>query len=106
MRDGMRRILEGFVERIARDGALRAFAAGKSVVLHFTLTDLDLAFFLQLHDGAITADLGDPAPAADVELRMRAEILDGMFTGRVNPMQAAMGGRLSFSSDTAKAMTL
>lgn len=106
VRDGMRRILRGFVERIARDAALSVFAAGKSVTLHFTLTDLDLAFFLQLHDGVITADLGDPALAADVELRMRAEILDGMFTGRVNPMQAAMGGRLSFSGDTAKAMTL
>jgi autoinducer 2 (AI-2) kinase len=106
MRDCMRRILQGFVERIARDGALRAFAAGKSVALHFTLTDLGLAFFVDLHDGAITAELGDPAAAADVELRMRAEILDGMFTGRVNPMQAAMGGRLSFSGDTAKAMTL
>ncbi len=106
MRDAMRRVLQGFVERIARDAALCEFAAGKSVTLHFTLTDLDLAFFLQLRDGAITADLGDPAAAADVELRMRAEILDGMFTGRVNPMQAAMGGRLSFSGDTTKAMAL
>lgn len=105
-RDGMRRILKGFVERITHDEALGAFAAGKSVTLRFTLTDVDLAFFLQLQGGAITADLGDPAAPADVELRMRAEILDGMFTGRVNPMQAAMGGRLSFSGDTTKAMTL
>lgn len=106
IRDGMQRILKGFVDRITRDEALSAFATGKSVTLHFTLTDLELAFFLQLQDGEIAADLGDPAASADVELRMRAEILDGMFTGRVNPMQAAMGGRLSFSGDTAKAMTL
>ncbi|WP_188112841.1 NAD(P)-dependent oxidoreductase [Mycobacterium simiae] len=106
VREGMRRILQGFVERIARDAALGAFAAGKSVTLHFTLTDVDLAFVLQLHDDMITAYLGNPSEAADVELRMRATILDGMFTGRVNPLQAAMGGRLSFSGDTAKAMTL
>ena len=34
-----------------------------------------------------------PTGGADVELRLRADVFDGMFTGRVNPMQAAMDGR-------------
>lgn len=105
-REGMRRILAGFVERIMRDAALNAFAAGRSVTLQFALTDVDVVFFLELRDGTITAGLGEPPAPVDVELRMRAEILDGMFTGALNPMQAAMGGRLSFSGDTTKAMAL
>jgi sugar (pentulose or hexulose) kinase/phosphoglycerate dehydrogenase-like enzyme/ribulose-5-phosphate 4-epimerase/fuculose-1-phosphate aldolase/putative sterol carrier protein len=103
--DRMQRILSTFVEGMTRDAALRAFAAGKDVTLHFTVSDLALAFYFRLRDGAVSGALGDP-DVADVELKMRADVLDGMFTGRVNAMQAATSGRLSFSGDTVKAMTL
>jgi autoinducer 2 (AI-2) kinase len=102
----MGRILRGFVGRLARDASLEAFAADKDVTLHFTLTDLGQAFYLRLRKGEVQADLGEPDAPAHVELSMRAEILDGMFTGTVNAMQAATGGRLSFRGDTMKAMTL
>jgi autoinducer 2 (AI-2) kinase len=104
--EGMRRIVAGFTARLARDAALARFAADKDVTLRFTLTDTAIVFHLRLRRGAVAAALGDPDAPADVELAMRAEVLDGMFTGRVNPMQAATGGRLSFRGDTVKAMTL
>ena len=104
--DRLGRILTAFCERVAADGALRTFAADKDVTLHFTLPDVGCTFFLRLRRGTVAAALGEPDAAAEVELTMRAEILDGMFTGRVNPMQAATGGRLSFRGDTMKAMTL
>jgi autoinducer 2 (AI-2) kinase len=105
VREGMERILGGFVERIARDDALAAFASDQDVTLHFVLTDLGLEIFIRLR-GSVETGLGAPDPPADVQLRMKADVLDGMFTGRVNAMQSAMDGNLSFTGDTVKAMAL
>jgi autoinducer 2 (AI-2) kinase len=106
LRDRLRRILERFVAGAVADPALRAAAEGREVTLHFVLSDVGLEFHLQLRGGRVEGALAAPQPAAEVQLRLRAEILDGMFTGRANPMQAAMEGKLSFTGDTAKAMTL
>jgi len=106
VRESMEAILRVFVAGIAEDDALRAASIGKQVLLHFTLTELGLEFHFALEDGAVLAELGGPSEPADVQLRMRAEILDGMFTGRGNPMDAAMEGKLSFTGDAGKAMAL
>jgi autoinducer 2 (AI-2) kinase len=37
---------------------------------------------------------------------MRAAILDGMFTGKVNAMEAAMQGEVAFTGDAGKAMAI
>jgi autoinducer 2 (AI-2) kinase len=102
----MERILRRFVERIAGDSAMKAFAAGKQVTMYFVLSDLGLDFYTAYQDGAVRAELGEPPGKKDVTLRMSADLLDGMFTGRTNPTRAAMGGKLSFSGDTMKAMSL
>ena len=57
-------------------------------------------------NGRVTGSLGTPADEPEVQLKMSADVLDGMFTGRINAMQEAMEGRLSFTGDAAKAMTL
>jgi autoinducer 2 (AI-2) kinase len=100
-------ILEGFVSRIVADEAMRTFGADKDVTLHFTLTDVGLEFYIRLAPGeGLAGAVGAPDESADVQLRMRAAMLDGMFTGTANPMEAAMEGGLSFTGDAAKAMTL
>ncbi|NRA02482.1 MAG: class II aldolase/adducin family protein [Myxococcales bacterium] len=104
--EAVARILGGFTARINADPALREFAGDQQVTLHFTLADLGLEFYLALDSGSVEAAVGAPAETANVRLRMTADILDGMFTGRVNAMQKAMSGELSFTGDTAKAMTL
>ena len=102
----MERLLERFVSGIAADEALSAFAADQDVRLHFRLTDLGLEFHFGLQDGRVDAALGAPPETAPVAMRMPAEILHGMFSGTGNPMQAAMDGKLSFTGDAAKAMSL
>ena len=102
----MERIGQGFVDGIAADDSLAAFAADKDVTLHFTLTDLGVELHFTLASGSVSGSLGPPAADADVQLRMRAYVFDGMFTGAVNPMESAMNGEMSFTGDAAKAMTL
>ncbi|MDJ0847447.1 MAG: NAD(P)-dependent oxidoreductase [Myxococcota bacterium] len=103
----MERLLAEFVERIAADEPFQAFAkTSQDLILHFTLTDLGSQFYFGFENARVTAAMGAPAAPAPVQLKLRAALLDGMFTGQANTMQAAMNGELSFSGDTAKAMTL
>jgi autoinducer 2 (AI-2) kinase len=103
----MQEILREFTRRARVDEGLAAFAAtGQAAALHFALTDLGIDFHLGFEAGRVEGGLGPPPGAAAVQLKMRADLLDGMFTGRRNAMEAAMNGQLSFSGDTARAMTL
>ncbi len=102
----LERLLREFFTRLHADQNLRAFAGGHAVTLRFTLPDLERVFFIRLRGGVVTADLGEPDAAADVELRMSTETLDGMLRGTLNAMQAATSGRIAFRGDTMKAMAL
>jgi autoinducer 2 (AI-2) kinase len=106
LRESMERVLSAFAAGLVADDALRKAASSRTVVLHFALVDLDLELYFGFDDGALVGGTSAPPDAADVQLKMRADMFDGMFTGRSNPMQAAMEGDISFSGDTAKAMTL
>ncbi len=103
--DNMRTILKSFCERMASDADLAEFSKDKDVTLHFTVNDLGIEFHISLR-GELTADLGAPEEAAEVQLEMRGEIVDGMFTGTIDTMECAMNGEISFMGDAGKAMTL
>ncbi len=98
-------VLEAFLAGFAGDPAVGEVAAGQDVTLYFVLEDLGLDFHLRLREDA-SAARGAPDGDPEVTLRLRAEVLDGMFTGRRAAMDEAMAGRLSFRGDAAKAMTL
>jgi len=100
----MERVLHSFIAHAVDDPALRAFARGQHVTMHYVLSDLGLEFYTRFDDGLVTGDLGAPPEPAQVRLKMKADVLDGMFTGRINAPRAAMTGKLSFSGDTRLAM--
>jgi len=103
-REKMVSILKEFTSYITTDNEMINFAKGKNVVFLFTIKDMDLSFFLSFVDGKVAAGLDNPSREPDVKLKMVADVLDGMFTGRVNATKAATTGKLSFSGDTGKAM--
>jgi autoinducer 2 (AI-2) kinase len=103
-RETMVRILEQFTAYIRSDDKMAQASRGKEVVMHFTVKDLEQIFYLSFLDGAVDAALGEPSVEPHVRLKMDADILDGMFTGRISGNKAAMTGKLSFSGDTRKAM--
>jgi putative sterol carrier protein len=102
----METILARFVGLAAGDEALEKFASGRDVTTHYLLTDLDLDFHLRFQEGDVTGGVGPPPTPAEVRLTTTAEILDGMFTGRVNATRAAMSGKISFEGDTRLAMSV
>ena len=103
-RQKMTAILQEFTASIQADQGMADFAKGKNVVFLFTVKDLDQAFYLSFINGQVAAGLESPPREPDVKLKMAADVLDGMFTGRVNATKAATSGKLSFSGDTGKAM--
>jgi sugar (pentulose or hexulose) kinase/phosphoglycerate dehydrogenase-like enzyme/ribulose-5-phosphate 4-epimerase/fuculose-1-phosphate aldolase/putative sterol carrier protein len=102
----MTAILQKFCTGMAADPALNTFSADQDITLHFSAHDLGLDFHLSLKQGRVISALGPAEGAAEVQLQMRGEILDGMFNGTVDTMECAMNGELSFMGDAAKAMTL
>ncbi|HEX7541034.1 MAG TPA: NAD(P)-dependent oxidoreductase [Anaerolineales bacterium] len=104
VRGKMIEILKEFTARILEDKEMAVFAKSKNVVFLFTVKDMDQSFFLSFVDGKVGAGLDNPPREPDVKLKMSADILDGMFTGRINATKAATSGKLSFSGDTGKAM--
>jgi L-ribulose-5-phosphate 4-epimerase len=104
VREHMGRLLQAFVGKVSADEALLEFSKDRDVTMYFLVTDLDLGFFLSFQDGTVRAGLDTPPSEPDVNLKMSADTLDGIFTGRVSGTRAALSGKLSFKGDTAKAM--
>lgn len=104
VRDTLEEILRRFCEKAVADPALREFAARRRVMTHYTMTDMGLEFYIGCQDGEVVAGLGAPPTPAEVRMKATAEVLDGIFTGRISGQKAAMSGKLSFSGDVRTAM--
>jgi len=100
----LKRIVELFIESVLKDSGIWEFSRRRSVTMHFVISDFALEFHLGFIQGEVSGGLGGPDIRAEVLLKMKANILDGIFTGRLNPTRAALSGKISFTGDTAKAM--
>ncbi len=104
LRAQMQRVLERFLDRAGSDPALLEFATGRDLTTQYTVTDLGLDFSMTFLDGVVVAGLGAPARPAQVRMKAKAEVLDGILTGRINGNRAAMSGKLAFMGDVRLAM--
>ena len=102
----MEETLRGFVRQAEESPALRAFAQDRELTMHYVLRDADLEFYMHFHDGGVTARMGPPPSAAEVRLETEVEVLDGMFSGRINAMRAFMSGKMSFSGEAKLAISI
>ncbi len=100
----MEKVIQTFLASLAADPVLKEYAKGHTLSMHYVLTEPALEFHMDFRDGQVSSGLGAPGAAADVRLKMKAEIFDKMLTGQINATKAAMTGKLSFSGDTRRAM--
>jgi autoinducer 2 (AI-2) kinase len=106
VRKHMERLLGIFTERMNRDAKILSFAEGRQVTVRYELTDIKISFYTAFDQGAVRCGVGEPPEKPQVTLKMKADILDKLFTGKENGPKAAMSGKLSFIGDTIKAMSL
>jgi putative sterol carrier protein len=102
----MERLLGNFGQRVSRDEKILSFPAGRQVTVRYDLNDVNLSFYTTFDQGSVLCGVGKPSEKPHVTLKMKAELLDKLFTGRENGPKAAMSGKLSFTGDTIKAMSL
>ncbi len=102
--NAMHAVVTGFLARASQDRALQAYAETTTAIQHYVLSEPDLRFYLSFADGQVWGALGDPPHAADLTLKMKAEVLDAMLSGALDGMRAAMSGKMKFAGDTRKAM--
>ena len=99
-------IIKRFIENAASDQALQNFSKNRTFLMYFYVTDLKQEFYLDFNSGHVSGATRKPYTPPDLTLKMKADILDGMFTGRLNATRAAMTGKIAFSGDTRKAMSM
>jgi len=97
-------VLEEFLSSCSADEPLRKFAQGKDLIVHYHLRDIDRDFTMQFSEDQVIGRFGAPRFPANVVLDTTSDVLDGMFTGRLDAMRAAISGKLKFEGDTKQAL--
>jgi putative sterol carrier protein len=94
------------VDLMRSDPRVLGASQGLSLTVGFAITDLDETFLLTFQGGEIRGEAGADITSAQIKLTMDSETFDGVFSGEVDPMGAAMSGKIAFSGDLGLAMNL
>jgi len=99
-------LIQEFLAIMSQDAEVKAKTSAKDISFQITFKENEESCYLYFNKGEIEANLGTFAPGASVCLRMPIEIFDGMMMGTVNGAKAAMTGKMSFTGDVRKAMSM
>ena len=104
-KEAMEKVLLKMAELMETDEALLEGIKGKNISVNYKISDLDLVFYNKFMDGKVEAGIGE-LPGADMQLKMTSDILDGMYTGKLNSVAAAMKGDIIWSGNMQAGMRM
>ncbi|MBX8632367.1 MAG: SCP2 sterol-binding domain-containing protein [Thermoplasmata archaeon] len=97
--------LKNLVEKINADQKVKGELKGWNVAFQFNPSDGN-KYYLSIDDSGF-ASLSEGEHSSPVtSLSATDEVFDGVFSGRMNPIQAFMSGKLKLSGDIGKAQEL
>ena len=88
------------------DPALQEFAQKRQASVNFVITDLVLEFQIAFANGKVHTTRESPLPQADLTVKMDAKTFDEVMSGKSDGSMAYMMGKIRFSGDMMKAMSI
>ncbi len=105
-KEAMERTLSKSFELMSTDKAFQEGTVKTHLSIGFEIEDLDLTFVLRFEQGHMTCEMGASPEGTDFQLSLSSDVYDRMFSGKLNPVQAALFGQLGFSGNVPAAMSL
>jgi len=105
-KDKFEKAVARMAELIGSDDRIKAGSAGVEFSTVIEVTDVGLKLYLEFTGSEVKAFVGEPPSPPMVELGMESHTFDGMFSGELDAMSAAMSGEMSFAGDAGPAMAL
>lgn len=102
----IRAVLEAFAARVNGHRAVQKMLKEWTRNIHVAASDLDVTYTLVVVDGQVREIAAGPAGERHVALTAPAEVVAGIFEGRLNPFHEYAAGRLRFSGSPKDEMRL
>lgn len=105
--DAYMNLIDSFLKKLSADEEVSEKTKSKEISFQITFKENEESCYMYFNKGHVDADLGlFPHGEAEVNLRMPMEVFDGMMRGSINGANAAMTGKMSFTGNVRKAMSM